>query len=325
MRKTSLSFASIDTMTRHKSTRLLHAGRAAGEGPLPVNPPVVRTSTVLFSDMAALRDAKGRRDTGERLMSYGRRGTSSAFALEDALCELEGGARARLVPSGLCAVTIAFIAFLRPGDHVLIADCVYEPVRRVCRDFLTPFGIDFTFFPAGEVPSDSLLRSNTRMIYTECPGSLTYELSDLRALAAVARRYGARLVVDNTWGSGYLYNPLALGADVSVLAATKYIVGHSDVMMGALVATQDAWRPIATAADTLGVTCSPDDCYLALRGLRTMRCGWRNTSATHWRWRSGCANSPACGRCFIRHCRRILAMHCGSATSRAPTAWCRSS
>lgn len=259
-----------DTGKKGRRTRLVHGGRPSRAESGPVNTPVVRTSTVLFADVAAMKDIKRRRETGARTLSYGRRGTDTAFALEDALTELEGGHRARLLPSGLAAIALTFLAFARPGEHVLIADSVYEPVRRVCKGFLDPFGIRYTFFAADGSDLETKLQPDTRLIYAECPGSLVFEMIDLRRVAQTARARGIVLAADNTWGSGWTCNPLALGADVSVLAATKYIVGHSDVMLGAVVANQAAWPKLAAMADTLGHVVSPDDAYLALRGLRTI-------------------------------------------------------
>jgi cystathionine beta-lyase len=256
-------------MKQRKTTRLIHSGRHETSGTGTVNPPVMRASTVLFKDVASWHDVRARRST-ERLLSYGARGTETAFALEDAITELEGGYRTQLFPTGLAAVGMVFLSYLKPGDHLLITESVYEPVRDLCADFLRPHGIDYTFYAADAHDLQSKLQPNTRMIYAECPGSLVYEMIDLPALAALAKAHGALVAVDNTWASGLLYNALALGADISVLAVTKYIVGHSDVMMGAVVTTEAAWPALAGTAVTFGQAASPDDAYLALRGLRTM-------------------------------------------------------
>jgi cysteine-S-conjugate beta-lyase len=253
-----------------RRTRLLHTGRPKNGVAAPVNPPVERTSTVLFRDVAAMNDVKRRRENGERLLSYGRRGTRTSFALEDAITVLEGGYRTRLVPSGLSAIALVMAAYLRPGEHVLIQDCVYDPVRRVAKGFLDPFNLRYDFFAADASDLKDKLRPETKLVYAECPGSLVFEMVGLPEVARVAHAHGALLAVDNTWGSGWYYNPLKLGADVSLLAATKYIVGHSDVMMGAVVTNEVAWPRLASIADSLGLAVSPDDAYLALRGLRTM-------------------------------------------------------
>ena len=251
-------------------TRLVHAARTEkGPGGRAVNVPVTRVSTVLFDSMAQMRDARNRRDS-ERVLSYGARGNPTAFALEDLVTELEGGYRTRLFGTGLAAIAQTFLAYLRPGDHVLITDAVYAPVRHLALELLAPFGIEVSYFAPDGHDLHGKLQANTRMVYTEVPGSLLYELSDLPAIAALCKPRGILLAVDNTWGSGYLYRPLALGADISIMALTKYLCGHSDVMMGSVCTLQSAWRPLMSMSDTCGTTVSPDDAYLVLRGARTL-------------------------------------------------------
>jgi cystathionine beta-lyase len=226
-------------------------------------------STVLFDNLAQMRDARSRRDS-ERVLSYGARGNPTAFALEDLVTELEGGYRTRLFGTGLAAVAQTFLAYLRPGDHVLITDAVYSPVRRLAKEFLEPFGIQVGYFAADGSGLQAQLQANTKMVYTEVPGSLLYELCDLPAIAALCKPRGILLAVDNTWGSGYLYRPLALGADISIMALTKYLCGHSDVVMGSVCTREDVWPALAAMSDTFGSTVSPDDAYLVLRGARTL-------------------------------------------------------
>ncbi|MBK6614984.1 cystathionine beta-lyase [Ottowia sp.] len=251
-------------------TRLLHSGKApAYTGGTAVNPPIVRASTVLFADTAQQREMRGLR-SHERVFSYGARGTPTAFALEDAVSELEGAHRTRLLPTGLAAIGMALLSYLKPGDHVLVTDSAYQPVRHLAQQFLRPYGIEYTFFAADGSDAEAKMRPNTRMLYAECPGSLVYEMCDLPALAAMAHARGALVVVDSTWGSGVQYRPLALGADVSIMAATKYLSGHSDVMMGTVATTRDAWEPLAERCDAFGMTVSPDDAWLVLRGLRSL-------------------------------------------------------
>lgn len=234
-----------------------------------VNPPIVRASTVVFESTAQQREMRTRRSQ-ERIFSYGARGTPTTFALEDAVSELEGAWRTRLLPTGLAAIGMAWLSYLKPGDHVLVTDSAYQPARHLAQQFLQPYGIECSFFAADGSDAGTRMQPNTRMVYVECPGSLVYEMCDLPALAAMAHERGALLVADNTWGSGVQYRPLALGADVSIMAATKYLSGHSDVMMGTIATTQAAWAPLAERCDAFGMTVSPDDAWLVLRGMRSL-------------------------------------------------------
>jgi cystathionine beta-lyase len=260
----------IPAFDRLGRTRLIRAGLSTHvDGGRVVNPPVIRASTVLFDSVAHLKDIRRRRDD-ERVLSYGARGNPTAYALEDVITELEGGYRTRLLPTGLAAITQTLIACLRPGDHVLITDAVYEPVRHFARQFFERFSIAYSFYAADGRDVEALLRPRTRLIYAESPGSLAYEIVDLPALARLAHSRGILLAADNTWGTGYLYRPLALGADIVVSAPTKYLSGHSDVVMGAVTTTQAAWEPVNRSLDAHGMTVSPDDAWLILRGSRTL-------------------------------------------------------
>lgn len=254
------------------ATRLLRAGSPvlrSGSG--PVNVPVVRTSTVRFESSAALEDHQSRRSAGERVASYGRHGLDTHQALEDAVTELEGGHRAFLAPSGLAAISLVLLALLSPGDHALVADSVYSPVRRVDQTLLQRLGISLEYFSPARDDLAALIRPNTRLLYLESPGSLLFEVLDLPALAAIARSHGITVAADNTWSGGWFCKPLALGANISIQAATKYIAGHSDLMQGIAVVDSPALaRTLATAHEALGLTIGPDDAYLALRGLRTL-------------------------------------------------------
>lgn len=259
-----------DATAQALETRLAHAGKSPlHAGGQPVNPPLVRASTVVFDSVAAMRDARARRGEG-RVFSYGARGTPTTFALEDAVSELEGAYRTRLFPTGLAAIGMVLLSYLKPGDHVLMSDSVYEPARKLVHSFLEPYGIGCTFFAADGTGVEQLFQPNTRLVYAECPGSLVYEMCDLPRLAGLAHARGALLAADNTWGSGVQYRPLALGADISLMAATKYLSGHSDVMMGTVATTREAWRPLNERCDAFGMTVSPDDAWLVLRGIRTL-------------------------------------------------------
>ena len=250
----------------HAGTRLLRAGRPHSGW---VNTPVTRASTYIFDNVQQWRDTRSRRDK-ERLISYGARGTDSTHALEDALIELEGGYRAKLYPTGQAAIAMVLLAYLKTGDHVVITDAVYEPVRRFCAEHLTRLGIEYSYCLPDGSDLATQLRPNTRMIYAESPGSLAYEMMDLPAVARLARTHACWLAVDNTWGSGLLYQPLALGADISIIAATKYLGGHADVMMGVAITNERAWAPLERASVDFGQTVGADDAYLILRGMRSM-------------------------------------------------------
>lgn len=255
-----------------RSTRLLHAGAPdlrGGSG--PVNVPVVRTSTVRFENSAAYAEHHHRRSAGERLATYGRHGLDTHRALEDAVTALEGGHRAFLTPSGLSAITLVLVALLSPGDHALVADSVYSPLRRVDDTLLKRLGITLEYFSPSHDDLAAKIRPDTRLVYLESPSSLLYEVLDLPALAAVARAHGIPVAIDNTWSGGWFHQPLALGANLSIHASTKYISGHSDVMQGIVVADAPALSAkIALAHEALGLTVGADDAYLALRGLRTL-------------------------------------------------------
>ncbi|TCO80354.1 cystathionine beta-lyase [Plasticicumulans lactativorans] len=249
----------------HDDTLLSHTGTAGPEGHGLVNPPVARASTILFPSLDAL---EGR--TPVR-MTYGRHGTATHAALAEALTALEGGAGTLLVPSGLAACALALQALVRAGDHVLVADSVYAPTRVFCNEVLARFGVETTYYdPLIGAGIAGLLRPNTRLVFCESPGSQTFEVQDLPAIVAAAHAAGARVAVDNTWGAGYWHKPLALGADVSIQAVTKYIGGHSDLLMGALICNEATLGPLRAQLRWQGNNVSADDAALALRGLRTL-------------------------------------------------------
>lgn len=243
-----------------------------------VNPPVYHASTVLFPTLEALDNAWRNRRPDK--VYYGRYGTPTTFALEAAVAALEGGCQSIAVGSGMAAVTASLLAFVRAGDHVLMVDNVYSPSRRVCDQLVGRFGVATTFYdPLIGDRIAELMRPNTRVVFLESPGSLTFEVQDAPAIIAAAKGKGAAVVVDNSWSAGLYFKPLALGADVSIQAATKYIGGHSDLMMGLVTTTEAAYQPLRQTITDLGSASGPDDCYLALRGLRTL--GVR--LARHWR------------------------------------------
>ncbi|MCK5744996.1 MAG: cystathionine beta-lyase, partial [Oricola sp.] len=248
------------------NTKLTVAGRPHQRPSHPVNTPVERASTYLFPTYDDYVD-------GAKSITYGRLGTPTHRALEEAVTALEGGFETRLAPSGLQACTASLLAFVEAGDHVLMTDAAYDPTRKFCDRFLKRFGVETTFYDplAGEAEIAALMRPNTKVIFAESPGSLTFEVQDLPALARAAHAGGAKLVVDNTWSGGYFCKPIALGADVSVQAATKYLVGHADCLVGTITsADEQTAQKIFYALLQLGSNVSADDAYLALRGMRTL-------------------------------------------------------
>ncbi len=248
------------------ATQLLRSGRPHRGW---INTPVTRASTYIFENVKTWRETREQREN-TRLSSYGARGTDSTHALEDALIALEGGDRAQLYSTGQAAIATVLLAYLKPGDHVLITDAVYEPVRRFCLEHLGRLGIDYEYYLPDGSDLAARIRPQTRLIYAECPGSLVYEMMDLPAVAELAHRHDCLLAVDNTWGAGLLYRPLELGADLSIIAATKYLGGHADVMMGAVVCKAHAWPALQRASIDFGQTVGADDAYLVLRGIRSL-------------------------------------------------------
>jgi cystathionine beta-lyase len=251
------------------ATRLVHAGRGEGYSEGVVNPPVWRASTILFDSLAALDAGIAAPDAG---LYYGRRGTPTQWALENALTALEpGAAGTKLFPSGVAAITTALLAVVKAGDHVLITDSAYEPTRLFADQTLRRFGVETEYFAPGiGAGIAALLRSNTSAILLESPGSLSFEIQDVPAITAAARPRGVVTMIDNTWATPLRLQPLALGCDISLQALTKYPGGHSDVMMGSATATPALWPRLKAATYRLGHTVSPDDAALVLRGLRTL-------------------------------------------------------
>ncbi len=251
-----------------KDTIITTAGRNPEGNFGIVNPPVYHASTVTFSTVAELETAQQKTFD---VVRYGRWGTPTTQALEDAVSRLEGGDRTVTVSSGLAAITVSLLAFLRQGDHVLMVDNVYSPTRKLCDGMLAGFGIETTYYdPTVGAAISDLMRPETKVVFVESPGSLTFEVQDVPAIAAAAQARGAIVVMDNTWSGGYYFRPFDHGVDVSIQAATKYIVGHSDAMLGTITTVAELAEKIKLTANGLGYCAGPDDCYLALRGLRTI-------------------------------------------------------
>jgi len=260
-------------------TRLVHLGRDPGRFGGLVNVPACRTSTFLHGTVADFRAAAA--DKHDRLY-YGRFGTQTSRALEAACAELDEAHGAVLFPSGLAAITRVLGSMLQPGDHLLATDAVYGPVRQFCEHELARLGVATSWYAPGTGAGvEALMRANTRVVYCESPGSLTFELEDVRAIAAAARRRGVSTVIDNTWATSLYFKPLSAGVDISIQSASKYLVGHSDAMLGVAAANEAHFPALQRAAAHYGNAVGPDDCYLALRGLRTLglRLGRHHASA----------------------------------------------
>jgi cystathionine beta-lyase len=234
-----------------------------------VNTPVYRTSTILFETFEDF--AAGVHDPANSKFMYGRIGTPTSSSLEDAVAQLEGGAHCRLAPSGLAAITTALLAFLSAGDHLLMTIGAYHPTHNFCDSILKQFGVETTYYdPLVGANLESLIRPNTKVVFVESPSTALFEVQDIPAIAKVAHARGAIVMMDNTWASPLYFKPFAHGVDVSIQAATKYIVGHSDAMLGTITTTEGAWETVKNAHRHLGQMAGPDDIYLALRGLRTL-------------------------------------------------------
>jgi cystathionine beta-lyase len=261
-------------MKERDKTRLVHAARPARSSEAQaVNPPLIRASTVLYPSTSGLREIVRRRNAGERNFSYGAKGTPTTFALEDAITEIEQGSRTQLFPTGLAAIAHVFLSVLRPGDHLLMAETIYGPARAIAEEYLRPRGIVCEYYEGGATAAAEVsrrLRAETRLVYLDNPGSIVFDVQDLPAIAAAVKGTGTLVAVDNTWGAAGLYRPLALGADISIVALTKYIAGHSDITMGSVTATGDVADRLWRDSHVLGQTVSPDDAYQVLRGLRTV-------------------------------------------------------
>jgi len=259
-----------DRRGQRPATRLVTGGRRPEWTGAVVNPPVWRASTILFDTVADLRAAV--RNPVDGTFYYGRRGTPTQWALAEALTEMEpGAAGTMLFPSGVAAVSAALLAVLRPGDELLMVDSAYEPTRAFCNGLLATIGVTTRFYdPMIGADIAGLFTDRTRAVFLEAPGSLTFEVQDVPAICAAARARGIVTLLDNTWATPLLFPAHQAGVDLSILACTKYIVGHSDAMLGSVSATADWWQPLRRMALSLGQCVSPDDAYLAARGLRTL-------------------------------------------------------
>jgi cystathionine beta-lyase len=251
--------------SRHPATAILHNGRDPAAQHGFVNTPAYRGSTVLFPTLDALEAYD------DQLFKYGRHGTPTTAALEEAISKLEGGQRTLLTASGYQAVTTAILAFVKAGDHVLMVDSVYQPTRKFCDTILARLGVATTYYdPLVGAGIADLIQPNTRVVFTESPGSLTFEMQDIGAIAKAAHARDAIVIMDNTWATGLYFRPLEHGVDVSINACTKYIVGHADAMLGAITTNAQTTKAVEETRATLGGCPGSEETYLGLRGLRTL-------------------------------------------------------
>lgn len=256
-------------MHKKWSTKLIHSDAKVPEGFRSLSTPVHRGSTVLFSNAAAVRDEWDQYEFG---YSYGLYGTPTVLELAERICELEHGYRTLLTPGGQCAISFINFALLKAGDHILVPHSIYAPNRLFANEVLQRFGVEVTFYDPNLGPGiEALLRPNTRLIWAESPGSVTLEVQDIPAICRVAHRAGAMVVLDNTWSAGILFDAFEHGVDVTMQALTKYVGGHSDLLLGSVTARdKQIFDRLGAAQQLIGTAVSPDDASLALRGLKTL-------------------------------------------------------
>lgn len=258
-------------MTKHLSTTLVHAGRKARYTQGAVNSVIQRASSLVFDSVADKKEATRNRYKGA--LFYGRRGTLTHFSLQDAMCELEGGAGCYLYPCGAAAVSNAILAFVAQGDHVLMTGSAYEPTQDFCNVILKRMGVETTYYDPmiGSAIGD-LVQTNTKILFLESPSSLTMEVPDIPSLVKVVRAKNPEIVImiDNTWSAGVLFPALEYGIDISIQAGTKYLVGHSDAMIGTAVANARCWDQLREQSYLMGQMVDADTAYITARGLRTL-------------------------------------------------------
>lgn len=261
-------------MSNHNKTletTLVHAGRKSRYTQGSVNPVIQRASSLVFNTVADKKHATRNRYKGE--LFYGRRGTLTHFALQDMMCELEGGAGCYLYPCGAAAVTNAILAFVSQGDHILMTGAAYEPTQDFCNVILKNLGINTTFYdPMIGEGIRSLIQPNTKVLFLESPSSLTLEVPDIPTLVRIAREINPEIVImiDNTWAAGVLFPALEFGIDISIQAGTKYLVGHSDAMIGSAVSNARCWDQLRERSYLMGQMVDADTAYMTARGIRTL-------------------------------------------------------
>ncbi len=285
------------------NTRLCHLGHDPFAYHGFVNPPVVHASTVLFPDVETMESRRQK-------YTYGTRGTPTTDALCAAIDALEGSAGTIIVPSGLAAITVPFLAFLSSGDHALIVDSVYSPCRNFCDTMLKRLGVTVEYYdPAIGAGIETLIKPNTRLVHTEAPGSNTFEMQDIRAIADVAHRHGCVVTMDNTWATPLYFKPLDFGVDISMHAATKYPSGHSDILMGTVSANAAHWEKLSEANITLGICGAPMTATRSCVGCAPWALGSMRIRMQRLLWRSGSMAGKAWRVSCIRPCRVFRPRH----------------
>ncbi len=260
----------------HEATKIIHAGRNPREQGQMVNPPIYQTSTIVFPTLKDLIYAERGYSNNDLVepyeLKYGRYGTQTNFALEKAIAEIDGGYNSFVTSSGAAAINTALMAFLKQGDHMLLVDNVYSPTRGFADKFLKKLGIETSYYnPLIGEDIKKLIKKNTKVIFMESPGSLSFEVQDVAAICKVAKKHGVTTIIDNSWASGIYFKPLEHGADVVVTALTKYINGHSDMMMGAITVQEKHFRVMYEAFRYMAVTAAPFSSYMVQRGMRTTK------------------------------------------------------
>ncbi|MDX2083535.1 MAG: cystathionine beta-lyase [Rickettsiales bacterium] len=260
----------------HEATRIIHAGRNPKEQGWMVNPPIYQTSTIVFPTLKDLLYAERGYSNNDLVepyeLKYGRYGTQTNFTLEKAIAEIDGGYNSFVTSSGAAAINTALIAFLKQGDHMLLVDNVYSPTRSFADKFLKKLGIETTYYnPLIGEDIKKLIKKNTKVIFMESPGSISFEVQDVAAICKIAKKLGVITIIDNSWASGIYFKPLEHGADIVVTALTKYINGHSDIMMGAITVQEKHFRIMYEAFRYMAVTAAPFSSYMVQRGLRTSK------------------------------------------------------
>jgi cystathionine beta-lyase len=256
-------------MPKNWKTRLIHSDAHAPEGFRSLSTPVYRGSTVLFSNASAVQDTWDQYEVG---YTYGLYGTPTTLELAARICELEKGFRTFITPGGQGAIALINLAFLKAGDHVLVPESIYTPNRKFAVEILRRFGVEVSFYPPAIGSAiESLFRDNTRLVWCESPGSITMEVQDVPAICAAAHRIGAMVALDNTWAAGIYFDAFAHGVDITMQALTKYVGGHSDLLLGSITVRDEAsYKRLGSTHQLVGCAASPDDCSLALRGMKTL-------------------------------------------------------